>query len=298
MPGPEDMQVDHRSGKLFISSTERRTDDKADNGIYMLEIASSGQPIKMQTTLKGEFNPHGISLFRKDSVLLLFVINHTQDGDKVEKFRVEGEVLEYESSFSSKLMCCPNDLVAIGHDQFYVTNDHGSKAGFSRAMEDYLRIPRASIVFYNGVGFETVAKPFHYANGINISKDKKFLYLAETTGAAISIFEIEANGDLQQLNSVDVGTGVDNIDIDEEGNLWVAAHPKLLDFVQHQKDSINLSPSEVIKLIPIENNKFRIERIYMNDGTELSGSSVAIRYNDNIFIGTVLNRQVLRVKLN
>ena len=35
MPGPEDMQVDHRSGKLFISSTERRTDDKADNAMLL-----------------------------------------------------------------------------------------------------------------------------------------------------------------------------------------------------------------------------------------------------------------------
>ena len=166
MPGPEDMQADHWTGKLYISSCERRTNNKTDNGIYLLDITSAREPVKMQTTLDGEFNPHGLSLFRKDSLLYLFVINHTEKGDKVERFKVTGEILEHENSLSSELMCCPNDLVAISPDKFYVTNDHGSKSGFSRLMEDYLRIPRASILYYDGLDFEVVESMAGYRDAL------------------------------------------------------------------------------------------------------------------------------------
>jgi arylesterase/paraoxonase len=165
-------------------------------------------------------------------------------------------------------------------------------------IEDYLNVPRASIFHYDGSSLEKIARPYHYANGINSSPDGSKLYLAETTGKAITTFEIKENGDLVNIGSYDVGTGVDNIDIDEEGNLWVAAHPKMLDFIGHTKDSINFSPSQVIKLKPVSDFSFEEEIIYENSGQELSASSVAVIHNNELFIGVVFNRTILRARLN
>ena len=46
------------------------------------------------------------------------------------------------------------------------------------------------------------------------------------------------------------GSGADNIEIDEHGNLWIGAHPKLLKIEAHGKDPTTLSPSQVLRITP------------------------------------------------
>jgi len=294
MPGPEDMQYDNASGLLFISSANRRQGGQGREGIYRLNVKNDKQPILVGTDFAGEFHPHGLSLFRQDSMLYLFVVNHSKSGDFVESFTFQDDFLNHIRTYSYPKLCCPNDVVAVGTDKFYVTNDHGTKSGIRRTIEDYLRIPQSNVFYFDGAGFKKAAGPFHYANGINISPDSKHLYVAETTGAAINTYEIEADGSLVPKATIDVDTGVDNIDVDTEGNLWIGAHPKLLDFVKHVPDSTNLSPSQVIKLTPDKDHNFTIEQIFLNDGSAISASSVAVPVGNELFIGAVVDRTVFR----
>ena len=298
VPGPEDFQLDRLTGNLYISGTDRRGDNVHANGIYMLSVDSGESPVKMETDYPGQLNPHGISLLRKDSSLYLLAVNHNKEGDFVEFFEVEGNILSHFKSISNDEMCCPNDLVALDLDKIYISNDHGAKKGVGRVIEDYLNIPSSSIFYYDGEDLKKIAKPFYYANGINISPDGSKLYLAETTGKSITTFEIHEDGTLLNLGSYDVGTGVDNIDVDNEGNLWVAAHPKLLDYVNHRKDSTNVSPSQVLKLTPVSATNFKEELIYQDSGNQLSGSSIAVYYKGEMFVGVVLNHSILRAGLN
>ena len=299
MPGPEDIQMDYLTGNLFISASNRRPDNTANSkdGIYLLATANDDAPRLLKNDIKSEFHPHGISLLRADSTVYLFAVNHTKKGEFVESFRFDNNQLFHLASYSSEKLCCPNDLVATDINKFYVSNDHGSKRGIMRMLEDYLRIPRASLLYFNGESFSKAAGPFNYANGVNVSSDRKTLYLTATTGNSLLVFSIDSNDELHRERIIDLATGVDNIDVDKDGNLWIAAHPKLLDFVKHVKDSINLSPSQVLKLSPVEDYNFSVEEIYLNDGSEVSASSVAVYYQNQLFIGTVLNHTLLRAKL-
>jgi arylesterase / paraoxonase len=300
MPGPEDMQIDYSTGNMFISSSNRRPTDEGVNndGIYLLNFDSGSIPVRLPSDFQGAFHPHGISLLRIDSNLYVFAVNHNENGNFVESFRFRENSLEHLASYSAPEMCCPNDLVATDVDKFYVTNDHGSKGGFMPILEDFVRIPRSSLMYFNGESFSRAAGPYNYANGVNISKDRSKLYLATTTGASVVVYDINEDATLHQINTVDLGTGVDNIDIDETGNLWVGAHPKLLDFLSHANDSTAYSPSQVIKLIPTDNNEFIIEEIYLNDGSEISGSSTAVYYHNELFVGVVFNHTLLRANLS
>jgi len=300
MYGPEDMQVDRATGNLFISATNRRAPlvDSPENGIYILNLESDDNPRMLDNDFQGSFHPHGLSLFREDSILYLFAVNHNAQGDFVESFIYQNDMLKHQKSYSYEEMCCPNDVVAIAKDKFYVTNDHGAKKGFMRVIEEYFRIPYASLFYYNGESFSEVAGPFLYANGVNVSNDGKFLYLTTTIGASLIVFERVSDGSLIERTITDLATGVDNIDVDENGNLWIGAHPKLLSFVKHAKDSSNMSPSQILKLIPDDNNEFEVEEFYMNDGVELSGSSVVVPYGGHIYIGGVFDRKLLKIKLN
>ena len=220
-----------------------------------------------------------------------------QIGDFVESFIFNKGALEHLVSYSSPAMCCPNDLIATDIDKFYVTNDHGTKKGIMRVLEDYLRIPRSSLLYFNGESYARAAGPFNYANGVNMSNDRSRLYLATTTGSSIIVFDVNNDGSLTRKSTTDLGTGVDNIDVDKEGNLWIAAHPKLLNFVKHVKDSTVYSPSQVFKLTPKDNYDFAVEEIYLNDGSEISGSSIALYYQNELFVGVVLDYTLLRASL-
>ena len=303
MQGPEDLDIDRENGLLFISSSDRwalRKDKPAPNdGIYVLNIESGEEPKKIETDYSGNFHPHGISLLKKGEETFLFVVNHNSNGDFVERFKYENSRLYHQKSFSDPTMCCPNDLVAVDEDKFYVTNDHGNKVGLMRVFEDYLKIASSYLLYFDGTEYRKAYEGLNYANGVAISNDGQQLYLTHTTGREMLTFNRKPeSGYLDIKNTLKLGTGVDNITVDEVGNIWIGAHPKLFSFVEHSKDTSKNSPSELLKITPHKSNTFSIERVFTNDGSQLSGSSVGISFNGEVFIGVVFENKLLRGKLD
>jgi arylesterase / paraoxonase len=302
MPGTEDMDIDYQKGLLFISSTDRWTQLKGEpveGGIYLLQLDSGAVHKKLVTNYKGIFQPHGISYLSKGSSDYLFVVNHNEEGNFVELFQFKNDTLFHQKSFFDPNMCCPNDVVGVDIDKFYVTNDHGTKKGMMRIAEDYLRIPLSYLLYFDGSQFSKVYKGLTYGNGVNISNDGNKLYVTHTTGRELLTFNRNSEtGKLELLNKLNLKSGLDNIHVDDEGNLWIASHPKMLKFIGHAKDSAKKSPSQVFKLTPTGSGTgYMVEEIYLNDGGQLSASSVAVRYKNDLFVGVVFESKVLRVTL-
>lgn len=299
--GPEDMDIDEQAGKLYISSSDRWSTQKGiktDDGIWVMDLESGTPPRRLSITYPGEFHPHGISFLQADTTRYLFVVNHNPSGNFVERFVIRNDSLIHERSFSDPMLCCPNDVVGMARDHFYVTNDHGSPSGFKRTLEDYGRLPYSSLLYFDGAQFTTVQDGLKYGNGVNVSADGKKLYLATTTGRDVMTFDRDAaTGNLHLVNTTSLKSGVDNIDVDADGNLWIAAHPKLLAFVAHAKDSTKKSPSQVFRLVPKPDNSYAVTEVFLDDGTQISGSSIAVHYKDYLFIGGVFQPRILRIKL-
>ena len=299
-PGPEDMTMDQESGLLFISSCDRRkllNGLDSDDGIYVLSPDSPLPPRKVATTYKGEFHPHGIS-FLKGETASLFVVNHNKAGNFIEIFEYRVDTLFHLRSITDESMCCPNDVVAVAKDKFYVTNDHGTRQGLKRTMEDYLRLPFSYLLYFDGQRFSKVYGGLRYGNGVNISHDGALLYLSTTTGQNLLTFNRNLEtGVLTLKNKTPLKTGLDNIDVDSEGNLWIAAHPKLLAFVSHSKDPAKVSPSQVLKLVPDNSGGYTVEEMFVDEGINLSGSSIAVHYKNNLFVGAVFESKILRIAL-
>ncbi len=295
IPGPEDMDIDKSTEILYISSSDRWNADLdiSTNGIYQMKLPD-GKPRLMPTNLKTPIKPHGISLYRDSQTLYLFVVNHN-NGDFVERFQIRNDSLIHEETFHDPLMCCPNDVAADGKRSFYVTNDHGFADGFGRVIEDYLRIPKSYVLYFDGVNYIKVIEKLNYANGIAISNDKTRLYVTETTSGKLNTLLIKS-GSIEPASTMKLYTGVDNIYVDTKDNLWIGAHPKLFAFVAHAKDPEKLSPSEVLKLTP-DNDGFIVQQVYLNEGKELSGSSVALWHENEIFVGGVFQSTILRIEL-
>ncbi|NNF34765.1 MAG: hypothetical protein HKN68_11675 [Saprospiraceae bacterium] len=298
MPGPEDLDMSYNSNVLFISSTDRRTGNTG--GIYGLKInESDAAPEIIPITYKGSFHPHGISVYESDTNTFLHVVNHNEYGDYIEFFQYINDTLFHMRSIKSSMMCCPNDVLAVAPDRCYVTNDHGRKTGFMRTLEDYLSLPLSGIVYYNGDEFIPAYDGMSYANGINRSSDGKYIYASETTGRKFLTLEQKPGGSLSEVHSINLKSGLDNIDVDIDGHIWIGSHPKMLDFVGHAKDSTQISPSQVFKLSPgtSTHTDYVIKEVFLDDGALISGSSVAVHHNEIVYVGVVFDHKVMKLEL-
>ena len=192
----------------------------------------------------------------------------------------------------------PNDIVAVGPRQFYVTNDHRHTEGFKRWVEEYGRQAWSNVVYYTGSEFVVAATGLGYANGINVSPDGSMLYVCATVKRTLHVYDRNpATHALSLKETIDLQTGLDNIEVDAAGRLTIAAHPKLLTFVKHAKDPAYHSPSQVLRLTARSSGGYGEEEIYLDSGTEISGASVAAVNGQRMLIGSVFDPLFLDCRL-
>ncbi len=289
----EDITMDPATGIAFISAADRRGGGQG--AIYGYDLTSSHPlPRNLTAGLQIDFHPHGISFHRDPSGASLFVVNHRRDGEFVEIFDWRNGELTLRDSITDPLITRPNDVAATGPRSFYVTIDHGSSSRLGMAAEEYLQLARAYVAYFDGNSARIVAAGFAFANGVNLSPDGSRVYVAASVSRTISVFDRnQADGTLKLAYVIDANTGVDNIEVDQEGNLWVGAHPRLLTFSRYAKDPSRTAPSQVLKVTFFTGNHFQMEDVYVNDGDQLSASSVAAVYDKRLLIGSVFDSRFL-----
>ena len=305
VPGPEDIAVDQERGLAFVSALDWRAFIRGDKGvrggIYVIDLKAPDEKWTLAPVTPNEpadFKPHGLSLYvGADGKRRLFVVNHAAAGNAVEIFDVgQDGALTHVKSITSPLLVSPIDVVAVGPDSFYATNDHGS-TGLNSKLSDLLLLRNANIVYYDGNSMRVAGDMLLFPNGINISADGKTLYVAETLGAALHVYTRDpATGDLTPRDYARLGTGLDNIDVEPDGSLLIAAHPNMIAFLRHASDPKKLSPSQVVRIEPGKDGGGKAGTIYLNLGKQLSGSSVAAGYGDLMLIGNVFEPKILVCK--
>jgi len=295
--GPEDIAIDHSTGLAFISSSDWRAAMKGEfhqGAIFSYNLEGTMVLRNLTADLKIKFLPHGISFYAaQDGRKYLFVVNHPLPRNCVEIFEILKNTLVHIETVEGELIISPNDITAVGPRQFYITNDHGSRSALGRKLEDYLRMSRSNIVYYDGAQMHIVADGFSYANGIWATSDGKRLYAAATTGKMFYEYDRQQGGNLKLISKIDLGTGADNIDIDAQGRILIAAHPKLITFLKHAGNKENTSPSQVLEVFKNEKGGYSFKEIYLNAGDDISGCSVAAGYKDRLLLGAVFENHFL-----
>lgn len=294
--GTEDITVRRDKGWAYLSSMDRRARMRGEplNGhIYRLSVATSTLT-ELVHDLNGGLQPHGISLFVDDSGQeTLMVVNHAS-GHSIEIFDVRGSKLEHRKTVRSDLLINPNDVHAVDSERFFTTNDHSFGPGFMRVVEDFSQLARGTLIAYDGEKASVVFEGLAYGNGVQGSLDGKSIYVSDTLGHKLRIFDREGM-QLKLRDTIKTGTGLDNIEIDDAGRLWIGAHPKLLNFAGHAGSAESRSPSQILRIDlsaePV------IEEIYLNDGDPLSGSAVGAVWQDHLLIGPVFEPFILDCKL-
>lgn len=304
VPGPEDIVIDHERKLAYVSSYDRRAvmsgapgSDAIRGGIYAIDLSAPEAEWALYPVTPAtpeDFRPHGLSLYvGADGARKLFAVSHpSKGGDRVEIFDIAPDgTLSHEESIQSSLFVSLNDVLAVGPQSFYATNDHTTNSQLMQTLSDGLLLRNSNVVYFDGSEAKVAADTLLYPNGINMSPDGKRVYVASALGMSMYIYDRDAEtGALTGFDNVRLGTGVDNIDVQPDGTLLIGAHPKILDFLSHASDPKELSPSQVVRIEPSEK---KAGTIYLNLGEEISGISVAAGYGDKMLLGQVFQPEVL-----
>jgi arylesterase/paraoxonase len=327
--GPEDIAIDFPSKLAFISAFDRRAAAahkwSSQDGIYATSLTSAEvfTPAAKRGTLKvtftleknvasramtrlagtpADFHPHGISLYRDANGLVLMAINHHADGtSSVEAFdvKIAGDTvsLSETGNIESRELVAPNAIVALDRARFFVTNDHGSTTATGKMLEDVLILPRANVLFFDGMVFRPAADHLAFPSGLAISPDGHRLYVTEANARRLDTFALNPeSGQLEQQGTLDIATNLDNVRFDDHGTLWLGSHPKGLAMVAYSRDPKQPAPSEIFKIGMNAGIPQSADLVYA--GTDIGGSSVAAVMGDRMLTGGPLSDRVLDCKID
>jgi arylesterase/paraoxonase len=288
----EDVQIDRARGLAYVSLFDRMAGVKGEHpgpgDILQVDLTRTPPEGKSAIADGPKLHPHGISLFiDQTGQRHLYVINHPDDRktgqEKIERYLEKSPgIFQHQETFTSPLIVRANDMVVVGDRQFYVAQDVDRKS----------KIKVTDLVYFNGNDYSVVANDIQSGGGINVSADYKTLYVSETGGKNLRVLSRNlSNGSVTTKQNIELGTAPDNIDVAEDGSLWVGAHSNIAALVMHFIMGSN-APSQVLR-IDLSGTEPLIEEIYLNKGQEISTSSGGTTYGKKLLIGSITARKLL-----
>jgi len=292
LPGSgEDIQIDRDKGYAYLSVLDRMgvaQGEEIDPGMVMrLDLNDAAYPVTAALQGGPELHPHGLSLLRAaDGQQYLFVINHPADrengAEAIERYRETSPGLyTHLESFASPLITRANDMVAVGPRQFYVAQDVDRTSG-----DTY-----TDLVYFDGDDYSVVLDDVMSGGGINVSADLKNLYVSETGGQRVRVLDRREDGRVTVIDTIQLETSPDNIDVAGDGSLWVGGHSNVAALAMHFIVGAN-APSQILR-IDMAGETNQVEEIYMDAGDDISAGSGGATHNNKLLIGSITARKVL-----
>jgi DNA-binding beta-propeller fold protein YncE len=265
----EDLRVDPANGLVYLT--------------YYSGISGSTGTVMLVDLNAAE--PHiraALSTEPATGAKRLFVTSRTQLGNHAVVIFDQSPTGAFTpvETIRDSLLWSPTAIVAVGPRQFYVVNQLGFKREYNRGkldVGDRLRGNQSTVVYYDGEQMKIVADRLSLASGIASSPDGLKVYVAESAGGRITVFDRDiASGALKSSGKIRIpGASPHNITADADGTLWVSAHPHAAAFMEFVRDEDDRAPTQVLKINPAAEAEKQIEEIYVNDGDELSAGTVA-----------------------
>lgn len=247
--------MEHCHGKTYCARSLDTHVPKSSQGIYhpgelahgelfAYNYATSGPGAGALTTIKIVGLPnatdfHTLGLEYDEATSMLFVTNHAQAGPRIEIFKLDLDafVATHVRTLIHPLLRIPNSIQLLhGGRELYVSNDHHFTTRdhpLLSKLETYLGPPIASIVHLaldpaDSYAIKTarVVARQAFANGVALLNDTT-LAAASSSGAAVHLYNIEADRALTHKAKIDVPFLPDNVEIKDDKTLLITGHPHI-----------------------------------------------------------------------
>jgi len=306
--GPEDFHYIPEAGALVISSTDRRKIDFEAGQLLWLDLSVPVERqaiVPFQSNYPERFAPHGIT-YQKTSPTggNLFVISHRlQDGNRhsLEVFRLDftggTPGLTHTRTLADDLLISPNDLAALPDGTLFISNDFQYLAGgfIGQVVDTVFQRHRAPLVYYDGQQFHDLNANVTASPGITYVTrgNAEFLYRADYMRDIVQKLRIIRTQSgvpaVKLVKEIDIQAGPDNFTVDEQGNVYVAAHYSTGLLMATRNDPAVVSPTQIFRITP--DDGFTV--LYANRGDEISAASVAQLVGDRLIVGQIYEDGIL-----
>jgi arylesterase/paraoxonase len=282
-----------------------KVDIHAQGALVILDL-NTKEPIALKlSNFDSFFQPHGLGVVKSEnsSKIIIMVVNHRPDASVIEVFEHELNTFEanHVETVKNNLIHSPNDVLPISRNSFYATNDCKFKKGIWMRIERWLAQPWSNVIYRDTKGnFETVAKKIIYANGITSDTSLQSIFVVSSLGSYVQVYERRAStGSLRLTETVKMPTGfmADNAFYDQtDGSVIVTGHASLISWLLHARDYSKPSPTKVVRLVRLKGqeqfygHKFKVETIFVDDGSKVSGGSIGIIHKKRLVIGNVYGK--------
>ncbi|GMS99654.1 hypothetical protein PENTCL1PPCAC_21829, partial [Pristionchus entomophagus] len=276
----------HVQGKMFLYDLNQKLGTD--------QLKAKELPIKGASFNQDKFHPHGLSHWVVNGVIRLYAINHDLEfKHTVEVFDYDpsGPALVHKKSLSNPLFVRPNGIVAVGPDQFILTNDGVSQTEFTNFLEILTGYKAGSVVFWDGKESHELLSGMGAPNGIAYDAKNSKLFLTEVNYRRIHAYDIAKDKkSVTHLSTINLFSTCDNLFLDSDGSVYSGCHPVIIQTAKSigDCDGDATSPSQILRIKYDGDYKTAdVTEPYANDGKEVSGSSVGVIYNNQMLIGTV-----------
>ncbi|KAI9646582.1 hypothetical protein NHQ30_004577 [Ciborinia camelliae] len=240
----------------------------------------------------GTFNLHGFDIRSdpKTDILRILLINHRPpidfiNGDALDPVKLGANStielfhsqigsgsMRHVRTYTNPAIQTPNQVAWVNDDDFLFTNDHSAKVGFRRHLD--ILLGGGSIGYCDA--HANHCKIAHSSgltgpNGLVTGRDG-LIYVPNTLLHEIQIFSLTEEKTLLKLDTLQAPYPIDNMSIDENGDIIAASIPKTYKWVQSLNDQSIQIPAAVVRIRRRGDNFNRMIREGIREGKDLGKS--------------------------
>ncbi|CAG1981710.1 unnamed protein product [Fusarium graminearum] len=198
--------------------------------------------------------------------------------------------LKHVRTFADAGITTPNRVAVMDDKTFYVANDHGPHMmGWRHHLSPILGFANINVCKPN-TPCKEVSSSLKFPNGLAIHGNT--LYVPDSIRGTLTIYNILPNKDLKKVDEIKLNYGLDNVSIDENGDLWIAAFPVGIEIYKANKDPYNAHPPSAVLRVRKVDGEWKVDKVLEDkDGEVLPAATTALHdaKTGRIFLSSVIS---------
>ena len=302
--GPEDIALS-KEGVVIASSDDRYAplyDGRHGKGtlVAVKKQEQGWYRAPLESDMKGDLHPRGISLYESGDTKTLFVINYKVGQIAIEVFSWLGSSLSHRQSLVTRDFVQPSAIAAIDNHRFFVINEHGLFTQTGHFIEEFFALKKASLLFYDGDAFHEMEPTFGAGFGISYDAERKHLYVSDLREKKLMSYTFYPESpSLTLIDEKPLNFHPAHIKYDPAHGLIIAGHVDLFQSKNHMLNPVEFTaPSHIIRMKTLNNGSFgKVQVLFSNSTGRVSAASSAMIRGGELFIGSPFGKSLLNCKL-